>query len=243
MKADEVATGRTAAITAQMTAAQEAHTVSLQKQLTVEEQANLTKQLRIATIAQLLTAQQQEYLSNLNLTTSSANYEAVAMSVLSVEQREALSKTDLSAKSVIYQAALEKEVLTKNQSTVATMAAMRENVKAAAVKMETAKISAVSSMQAVESARYELYWAKQSGDVTRITTAEKKLEGAVENQAIARKTALAASSDFYTKKEAPGNNCYQAVNRCQCSRHNNKRGSDSSHIITGCCYHQIIPGA
>lgn len=201
MKADEVATGRTAAITAQMTAAQEAHTVSLQKQLTVEEQANLTKQLRIATIAQLLTAQQQEYLSNLNLTTSSANYEAVAMSVLSVEQREALSKTDLSAKSVIYQAALEKEVLAKNQSTVATMAAMRENVKAAAVKMETAKISAVSSMQAVESARYELYWAKQSGDVTRITTAEKKLEGAVENQAIARKTALAASTDFYSKKK------------------------------------------
>ena len=201
LKADEVATGRTAAITAQMTAAQEAHTVSLQKQLTVEEQANLTKQLRIATIAQLLTAQQQEYLSNLNLTTSSANYEAVAMSVLSVEQREALSKTDLSAKSVIYQAALEKEVLAKNQSTVATMAAMRENVKAAAVKMETAKLSAVSSMQAVESARYELYWAKQSGEVTRITTAEKKLEGAVENQAIARKTALAASTDFYSKKK------------------------------------------
>jgi tape measure domain-containing protein len=201
MKADEAATGKTAAITAKMTAAQEAHTASLQKQLTVEEQANLAKQLRIATIEQLLTAQQQEYLSNLNVTTSSANYEAVAMGVLSVEQREALSKTDLSAKSAIYQVALEKEVLAKNQSTAATMAAMRENVKAAAVKMETAKLSAVSSMQAVESARYELYWAKQSGDVTRITTAEKKLEGAVENQAIARKTALAASSDFYTKKK------------------------------------------
>lgn len=201
MKADEVATGRTAAITAKMTAAQEAHTASLQKQLTVEEQANLTKQLRIATIEQLLTAQQQEYLSNLNVTTSSANYEAVAMSVLSVEQREALSKTDLSAKSAIYQAALEKEVLAKNQSTVATMAAMREDVKAAAAKMETAKSAAVSSMQAVESARYELYWAKQSGDATRIATAEKKLEGAEDNQAIARKTALAASSDFYAKKK------------------------------------------
>lgn len=201
MKADEAATGKTAAITAKMTAAQEAHTVSLQKQLTVEEQANLTKQLRIATIAQLLTVQQQEYLSNLNLTTSSANYEAVAMSVLSVEQREALSKTDLSAKSAIYQAALEREVLAKNQSTVATMAAMREDVKAAAVKMETAKLNAISSMQAVESARYELYWAKQSGEVTRIAAAEKKLEGVIDNQAIARKTALAASSDFYTKKK------------------------------------------
>jgi len=201
MKADEAATGKTAAITAKMTAAQEAHTASLLKQLTVEEQANLAKQLRIATIEQLLTAQQQEYLSNLNVTTSSANYEAVAMGVLSVEQREALSKTDLSTKSVIYQAALEKEVLAKNQSTAATMAAMREDVKAAAAKMEAAKSAAVSSMQAVESARYELYWAKQSGEVTRIAAAEKKLEGVIDNQAITRKTALAASSDFYTKKK------------------------------------------
>lgn len=201
MKADEVLTGKTAAVTAKMTAAQQAYTLSLQKQLTVEEQANLAKQLRILTIEQLLTAQQQEYLSNLNVTTSSANYEAVAMSVLSVEQREALSKTDLTAKSVIYQAALQKEVLAKAQTAAATVAMMREDVKAAAVKMENAKLNAVTSMQAVESARYQLYWAKQSTDVTRIGTAEKRMEAAVESQAIARKAALAASSDFYAKKK------------------------------------------
>ena len=201
MKADEALTGKTAAATNAMTAAQEAHTASLQKQLTVEEQANLVKRLRIATIQQLLTAQQQEYLSNLGVTASSQNYEAVATGVLSLEQRQALSKTDLSSKSAIYRAALEREVAVKVQGKAVTLDTMRADVKAAAARVESAKQSAVVSMQAVESARYELYWAKQSGDATRIATAEKKLEGAVENQAISRKAALAAQTDFYTKKK------------------------------------------
>lgn len=201
MKADEALTGKTAAATNAMTAAQEAHTASLQKQLTVEEQANLVKRLRIATIQQLLTAQQQEYLSNLGVTASSQNYEAVATGVLSLEQRQALSKTDLSSKSAIYRAALEREVAAKAQGKAVTLDAMRADVKAAAARVESAKQSAVVSMQAVESARYELYWAKQSGDATRIATAEKKLEGAVENQAISRKAALAAQTDFYSKKK------------------------------------------
>lgn len=201
MKADEALTGKTAAATNAMTAAQEAHTASLQKQLTVEEQANLVKRLRIATIQQLLTAQQQEYLSNLGVTASSQNYEAVATGVLSLEQRQALSKTDLSSKSAIYRAALEREVAVKIQGKAVTLDTMRADVKAAAARVESAKQSAVVSMQAVESARYELYWAKQSGDATRIATAEKKLEGAVENQAISRKAALAAQTDFYAKKK------------------------------------------
>ena len=201
MKADEALTGKTAAATNAMTAAQETHTASLQKQLTVEEQANLVKRLRIATIQQLLTAQQQEYLSNLGVTASSQNYEAVATGVLSLEQRQALSKTDLSSKSAIYRAALEREVAVKVQGKAVTLDTMRADVKAAAARVESAKQSAVVSMQAVESARYELYWAKQSGDATRIATAEKKLEGAVENQAISRKAALAAQTDFYAKKK------------------------------------------
>lgn len=201
MKADEAITGKAAAVTAKMTAAQEAHTASLQKQLTVEEQSNLVKQLKIATIQQLLTAQQQEYLSNIGVTTSSANYEAVAMSVLSVEQRMALAKTDLSSKSAIYQAVLKREVMAKNQNQTATLAAMRTDVKAAAARVESAKQDAVAANSMVDQLNYEVYMAKQSGDVTRLATAEKKLEGAVENQAITRKAALSAQSDFYSKKK------------------------------------------
>ena len=201
LKAEANITGQTAAQTKAMTAVQQAHVAALQKELTAEEQANLVKKLRIATIQQLLTAQQQEYLSNLNLTASSANYEAVATSVLTVEQREALSKTDLSAKSAVYRAALEQEVAAKQRNNAATLEAMRTDVKAAAQKVESAKQTAVSAMQATEMARYELYWARQAGDATRIATAEKKLEAAQDNQSAARKAALAAQTDLYTKRK------------------------------------------
>ena len=67
--------------------------------------------------------------------------------------------------------------------------------------MEQAKQTAVAAMQKAEAARYELYWVRQSGDASAIATAQKKLEGAQDNAAIARKNALAASTDFYTKKK------------------------------------------
>lgn len=202
LKTDDILTGKVAAQTKAMNIAEEAHTASLQKQLTAEELVNLQKKLRISIIQGLLTAQQQEYLSNLNLTASSAGYESAALSVLSVEQREALGKVDLSAKSSIYRAALEQEVATKNSSQAASISAMRSDVSAAAAKVEAAKRTAIASMQATEAARYEVYWAKQSGDATRIATAEKRLEGAQDNQATARKAALAAQTDFYAKKKA-----------------------------------------
>lgn len=202
LKTDDVLTGKVAAQTKAMNIAEEAHTASLQKQLTAEELVNLQKKLRISIIQGLLTAQQQEYLSNLNLTASSAGYEAAALSVLSAEQREALGKVDLSAKSSIYRAALEQEVATKNSSQAATISAMRSDVSAAAAKVEAAKQTVIASMQATEAARSEVYWAKQSGDATRIATAEKRLEGAQDNQATARKAALAAQTDSYAKKKA-----------------------------------------
>lgn len=202
LKMDATITGQVTAQTKMMTAAQEAHVTSLQKQLTAEENANLVKKLRIATINSLLTAQQQEYLSNLGLTTSSQGYEAAAMGVLSVEQKEALNKTDLTAKSAIYRAALEQEVAKKTQSQAATISAMRAEVSAAAAKVEAAKQTAIATMQATEAARYEVYWAKQSGDAHSIAAAQKKLEAAQDNQALARKAALAAQTDFYTKKKA-----------------------------------------
>lgn len=202
MKLDANLTGQTTKQTRAMIAAEKAHTAALQQKLTAEEQANLVKKLRIATIQQLLTAQQQEYLSNLNLTASSANYEAVAMSVLSVEQREALSKTNLSEKSAIYRAALAQEVADKTRNQTATLSAMRTDVSAAAARVEAAKQSAIVAMQATEAARYEVYWAKQSGQAHLVAAAEKKLEAAQDNQALARKAALAAQTDFFAKKKA-----------------------------------------
>ena len=200
MKLEAVATGQMVAQTKAMVAAQNSHVAALQAQLTVEEHANMVKQLRIATIQQMLTIQQAEYLSNLNLTASSANYEAVVLSVLTVEQKQALSKLDLSAKSAVYRAALENEVAVKTQNSAATLNAMRTDVKAA-VKMESARADALAAKAAVERAYLEVYRAQQTGNAEKIAIATKKMEAAEDNAAIARKTALATQSDFYAKKK------------------------------------------
>lgn len=201
MKMESVVTGQVSAQTKAMTAAQNAHVASLEAQLTAEEHSNVVKKLRILTIQQMLTAQQQEYLSNLNLTASSANYEAVAMGVLSIEQKQALSKLDLTVKGAAYRAMLESEVAAKTQNQAATLNAMRTDVKAAAIKMESARADALAAKAAVERAYLEVYRAQQTGNAEKIAIAQKKMEGLEDNAALARKAALAAQSDFYAKKK------------------------------------------
>ncbi len=201
MKAEAALNGTATAQIKAMTAAENAHFASLESMLTAEEKAAIVKQMRIAAIQSLLTAQQQEYISNIGLTTSSAGYEAAALSVMTVEQRMALSKMDLTTKSAAYKAAVMQETAAKQSGQLASLESMRTSVKEAAVAVEAAKSKAIAATQAVEAARYEVYWAQQSGNATAIAAAQKRLEAAVDNQAIARKAALAASSDFYAKKK------------------------------------------
>lgn len=201
MKAEAALNGTAIAQTKAMTAAENAHFAAIEATLSAEQQAAIAKQLRIAAIQSLLTVQQQEYLSNINLTASSAGYEAAALSVLSVEQRMALSKMDLTTKSAAYRAAVIQEVQSKNASQAASLATMRTTVKEAAVAVEAAKTKAIAANQAVEAARYEVYWAQQTGNATSIAAAQKRLEAAIDQQALTRKAALAAQSDFYTKKK------------------------------------------
>lgn len=201
MKAEAALNGTALAQKKTMTAAENAHFTALEATLSAEQQAAIVKQLRIGAITSLLTVQQQEYLSNIGLTTSSAGYEDAALSVLSAEQRLALSKKDLTAKGAAYRAAVIQEVQSKRASQAASLETMRKTVKEAAVSVEAAKSKAISATQAVEAARYEVYWAQQSGNATAIAAAQKRLEAAVDQQAITRKAALAAQSDFYAKKK------------------------------------------
>ena len=209
LKAEAVATGQVAAQNAKMVASQQAHVAALEQELTAEELANLKKKIRIATIQSLLTAQQAEYLSNIGLTTSSEGYEAAAMGVLNVDQQLAIRKLDLTGKNAAYRASLEQEVAAKQRSVIASkqkaaseLDEMRVEVKAAASRVEAAKQSAISSLQSVEAARYELYWARVSGNQKAIATAQLKLETAEKNKALASSAALAAQSDFFAKKKA-----------------------------------------
>lgn len=194
MKMDAVITGQVMAQTKAMTAAQKSHVASLEAKLTAEERSNMVKKLRILTIQQMLTAQQKEYLSNMGLTASSANYEAVAMGVLSVEQKQALSKLDLTAKGADYRAALEKEVLEKKKSIEASIAELQVRKKEALEVVESNRMRLISAKQNVATAQMELAMARQTGDATKIATAQKKVEVAVDAEVAAQKRLLAAQS-------------------------------------------------
>lgn len=201
MKAQSALSGEVINQKKAMAAAEQANYAALETTLTAEEKAAVTKQMRIAAIQSLLTAQQQEYLSNLNLTASSQGYEAAAVGVMTAEQRLALSKQNLTAKSAVYRAAIVQEAQAKMANQTQTIEAMRSDVKAAARSLEAAKAKAIAATQATEAARYEVYWAQQSGDATAIASAQKKLEAATDTQSAARKAALSAQTDFYTKKK------------------------------------------
>lgn len=201
MKAEAALNSTATAQIKAMTAAENEHYAALEAMLTAEEKAAIVKQMRIAAIQSLLTAQQQEYLSNIGLTASSNGYEAAALSVMTVEQRLALSKVDLTTKSAAYRAAIAQETAAKQAGQLASLEAMRTSVKEAAIAVESAKSKAIAATQAVEAARYEVYWAQQSGNATAIAAAQKRMEAAVDAQLLARKAALAASSDFYAKKK------------------------------------------
>lgn len=201
MKAEAILTGEVSNQKKAMAAAEKANYDTLVTTLTAEEQSAVVKQMRIAAIQSLLTAQQQEYLANLNLTASSSGYEAAAMGVMTAEQRLALSKQNLTAKNAVYRAAIVQEAQAKMANQTQTIEAMRSDVKAAARSVEAAKAKAIAATQATEAARYEVYWAQQSGDATAIASAQKKLEAATDTQSAARKAALSAQTDFYTKKK------------------------------------------
>ncbi|MCM1224767.1 MAG: hypothetical protein NC548_60990, partial [Lachnospiraceae bacterium] len=201
MKAEAALTGTAIAQKKALTAAEEAHFTAMEATLTAEQQSNILNSVRVAAIQSLLTAQQQQYLSTINLTTSSVGYEAAAMAMLTADQRLALSKIDLTTKGAAYRAAIMQEVTAKQASQVASLETMRTTVKEAAVAVEAAKSKAIAANQAVEAARYEVYWAQQSGNATAIAAAQKRLDAAVDQQKITRTAALAAQSDFYTKKK------------------------------------------
>ncbi len=202
MKAEAALNGTATAQIKAMTEAENAHIATLETMLTAEQRAAIIKQMRIAAINSLLTAQQQEYLSNIGLTASSTGYEAAALSVMTVEQRLALSKMDLTTKSAAYRAAIVQETTAKQASQAATLESMRLTVKEAAAKAESTRMDALKAKSALEAAQMELHRATVSNGVEAYELAQKKLIAAEDNAALTRKAALAAQADFFAKKKA-----------------------------------------
>lgn len=175
-------------------------TAALEAKLTSEEKENVLRAIRISTIQGILTAQQQETLSLLGLTTASKGYEAAALELLTAQQRESLGKIKLTTDSTVYRTAIYQEVAAKRENLAATLETMRADVKAAALKVEETRATSLQATQRVAAARMELNSAIQSGNATKVATAEKKLQAAVDNQLLVSNAKMAAVTDFKTKK-------------------------------------------
>lgn len=202
MKAEAALSGKAVAQQKAMTAAEDAHFKAMEATLSVEQQAAIAKQVRMGAIQSLLTVQQQEYLSNIGLTQSSAGYEAAAMSVLSSEQRLALSKMDLTNKGAVYRAAVMQEVAANRQNTASTIQTLEAQKRAAIESVEAQKLKLISAKQNVATAQMELVMAQQSGNATAIATARKRVEVAVDAESAAAKRLVALQSTVAARSKA-----------------------------------------
>lgn len=202
MKAEAALNGTAAAQIKAMTVAENEHFAALETMLTAEERAAIVKQMRIAAIQSLLTAQQQEYLSNIGLTASSNGYEAAALSVMTVEQRLALSKVDLSTKSATYRAAIAQETAAKENSIATTIQELTIKKREALEAVEAQKLKVISAQQGVATAQMELTMAQQTGNATQIANAQKRVEIALDNQSAAQKRLLAVQSTAVARGKA-----------------------------------------
>ena len=169
--------------------------------ITAQERDEALKKVRIASISNLLTAEQKQYLSQLSLTETSKGYETAAMGILTADQKLALSKVKLEVGSDAYKAAMLREAQTKLGLKAATLDEMRASVKAAAAKSDEARKTAILASQDAQAARYQMVLARSSGNAIAIQNAEKRYAEALDNAKLQRDAMLAARTEFLTKKK------------------------------------------
>lgn len=95
LQLEEKATSGTAQRIAELKAERQREIESLEAQLSAEERLNIVHKARIANIESILTQTQKSELANLGLTTSSEDYERVALSMMNVEQRMSVERNEL----------------------------------------------------------------------------------------------------------------------------------------------------
>ena len=147
-----------------MTKAQQAYTLELQRSLSLEQQENLLRSLKVTAIQNLLTAEQQVYLSRLNLNTQSIEYVAAAEGVLTIDQRLALQKLELGRTSMAYSVAVENEVKANQAAQASEISKMRAEASALKQKQALLLVEYRASQNKIEQTRIQISLAKLNGD-------------------------------------------------------------------------------
>lgn len=167
-----------------MTKAQQAYTLELQKCLSLEQQENLLRGLKVTALQGILTAEQQVYLSRLNLNTQSVEYIAAAEGVLTIDQRLALQKQELGRTSMAYSVAVENEVKANQTLQASEISKMR--AEASALKQKQALLLAEyrTSQNKIQQTRVQISLAKLNGDSMAVENLQQQQHNQLKAHAV-----------------------------------------------------------
>lgn len=167
-----------------MNRAQQAYTLELQKSLSLEQQENLLRGLKVTALQGILTAEQQVYLSRLNLNTQSVEYIAAAEGILTTDQRLALQKKDLGRTSIAYSVAVENEIKANQSLQASEISKMR--AEASALKQKQALLLAEyrASQNKIEQTRVQISLAKLNGDATAVENLQQQQHNQLKAHAV-----------------------------------------------------------
>lgn len=154
--------------------AHQAYTLELQKALTLEQQEQVLRGVKMQAIAALLTQEQQQYLSRLNLNSQSVEYLAAAESILTADQRMSLAKQDLTRNSMAYGVAIEQSIQAQMLENTASMNALRTE----AAKLKAKEASLLQdyrvSQNKIQQTRVQIALAQQEGNTQAVAALKEQ---------------------------------------------------------------------
>lgn len=181
-----------------MTQAQQAYNLQLERALTIEQQEQVMRQVRLAAIQALLTAEQQQFLSQTNLNTQSAEYVALCESVLTADQRRQLAKQNLTKTSMAYGAAIQKVVAAQEAENASTQQSLVEQARAAKAKEVALLTEYRLSQNKIQQTRVQIALAQAEGNAEAVAALKQQQHNQLKQHAIIISDLKAAR----TQKEA-----------------------------------------
>ena len=157
-----------------MTASQRAYTAELQKALSVEQQEQLLINIKTAAIQQLLTEEQNLYMSRLQLTAGTREYLVAAEQLLTADQQAALSKLNLTREGNAYAMAVENTVKSIQHEQSAQLAQLRVEAAALKQKQKNLQVEYRASLNKIEQTRVQIALAKAEGNAEAVAALQEK---------------------------------------------------------------------
>lgn len=181
-----------------MTQAQQAYNMQLERALTIEQQEQVMRQVRLAAIQALLTAEQQQFLSQTNLNTQSAEYVALCESVLTADQRRQLAKQNLTKTSMAYGAAIQKVVAAQEAENASTQQSLVAQARALKAKEAALLTEYRLSQNKIQQTRVQIALAQAEGNAEAVAALKQQQHNQLKQHAIIISDLKAAR----TQKEA-----------------------------------------